>query len=313
MSGFEKVVLVVRKTRLAELIERFNTHAQAKFYLTQAGLDFADYQREDDAYRRSLDIVRSAMPEGVKVQQLDRTIVPTYLFAKTDVVVTLGQDGVVANTAKYVGAQPLIGVNPDPERFDGVLLPFSPATFSHALSRVMEARATVRQVTLAEARLSDGQRLLAFNDLFLGAASHVSARYRLDSGAGLGFESQSSSGVIVSTGAGSTGWLSSIFTMAGQVASLTGGKGGAPITMAWEDEQLVWVVREPYVSRHSSARQTAGVLAVGKSLKLESLMPSGGVVFSDGMEADSLAFNSGVTVEVRPASQRAQLVVHDAR
>lgn len=313
MSGFEKVVLVVRKTRLAELIERFNTHAQAKFYLTQAGLDFADYQREDDAYRRSLDVVRSAMPEGVKVQQLDRSIVPTYLFAKTDVVVTLGQDGVVANTAKYVGAQPLIGVNPDPERFDGVLLPFSPTTFSHALARVMEGRATVRQVTLAEARLSDGQRLLAFNDLFLGAASHVSARYRLDSGAGLGFESQSSSGVIVSTGAGSTGWLSSIFTMAGQVASLTGGKGGEPITMAWEDEQLVWVVREPYVSKHSSARQTAGVLAVGKSLKLESLMPSGGVVFSDGMEADSLAFNSGVTVEVRPASQRAQLVVQDAR
>jgi len=313
MSGFEKVVLVVRKTRLAELIERFNTHAQAKFYLTQAGLDFADYQREDDAYRRSLDVVRSAMPPGVKVQQLDRTIVPTYLFAKTDVVVTLGQDGVVANTAKYVGAQPLIGVNPDPERFDGVLLPFSPATFSHALARVLEHRATVRQVTLAEARLSDGQRLLAFNDLFLGAASHVSARYRLDSGEGLGFESQSSSGVIVSTGAGSTGWLSSIFTMAGQVASLTGGIGGEPITMAWEDERLVWVVREPYVSRHSSARQTAGVLGEGKSLKLESLMPSGGVVFSDGMEADSLAFNSGVTVEVGPAAQRAQLVVHDAR
>ena len=98
MSGFEKVVLVVRKTRLAELIERFNTHAQAKFYLTQAGLDFADYQREDDAYRRSLDVVRSAMPEGVKVQQLDRSIVPTYLFAKTYVVVTLGQDGVVAKS-----------------------------------------------------------------------------------------------------------------------------------------------------------------------------------------------------------------------
>ena len=37
-------------------------------------------------------------------------------------------------------------------------------------------------------------------------------------------------------------------------------------------------------------------------------MPSGGVVFSDGMEADSLQFNSGVTIEVRLAAQRAQLV-----
>jgi|ERR1043166_67756 NAD kinase len=309
MSQYGKVVLVVRKTRLAELIERFNTLAQAKFYLTHAGLDFEDYQREDDAYRRSLDLVRSAMPGAVKVQQLDRTLVPTYLFARTDVVVALGQDGLVANTAKYAGAQPLIGVNPDPDRFDGVLLRFVPTTFASALARVLEGQAAVRQVTLAEARLADGQKLLAFNDLFLGAAGHVSARYRLDAGVGQGFESQSSSGVIVSTGAGSTGWLSSIFTMAAQVASLTGGKAGAPITLSWEDQQLVWVVREPFVSRHSSAHQTAGVLAVGQALRFESLMPSGGVVFSDGMEADSLHFNSGAVVEVRPAEQRAQLVV----
>lgn len=306
MSRYEKVVLVVRKTRLAELIERFNTHAQAKFYLTHAGLDFNDYQREDDEYRRSLDVARAAMPEGVKVQELDRALIPTYLFAKTDIVVALGQDGLVANTAKYIGAQPLIGVNPDPARFDGVLLRFAPSTLGRALDRVIAGQAAFRQVTLAEARLSDGQRLLAFNDLFLGAASHVSARYRLD--AGSGFESQSSSGVIVSTGAGSTGWLSSIFTMASGVAALTGGKGGPPITLGWEDEKLVWVVREPYVSKHSTARQTAGVLAPGRPLRLESLMPSGGVVFSDGMEADSLQFNSGATVEVRPAEQRAQLV-----
>ena len=306
MSRYEKVVLVVRKTRLAELVERFNTHAQAKFYLTHAGLDFDDYKREDDEYRRSLDVVRAAIPEGVKVQELDRALIPTYLFAKTDIVVALGQDGLVANTAKYVGAQPLVGVNPDPARFDGVLLRFAPTALGGALDRVLAGHAAFREVTLAEARLSDGQRLLAFNDLFLGAASHVSARYRLD--AGSGFESQSSSGVIVSTGAGSTGWLSSIFTMADGVAGLTGGKGGAPIRLAWEDEKLVWVVREPYVSRHSTARQTAGVLTAGHVLRLESLMPSGGVVFSDGMEADSLQFNSGVTVEVRPAEQRARLV-----
>lgn len=307
MSRFEKVVLVTRKTRLAELIERFNTRAQAKFYVTHAGLDFDDYQQEDDAYRRSLDAVRTAVEVGLKVQVLDRALVPTYLFAATDVVVTLGQDGLVANTAKYIAAQPLLGVNPDPERIDGMLLPFLPGTVGPALGRVLGDTAKVRQVTLAQAQLSDGQRLLAFNDFFLGASSHVSARYRLDSGAG--FESQSSSGVLVSTGAGSTGWLSSVFNMAAQVSALTGGKGGAPIRLAWEDEKLVWVVREPYVSRHSTATHTAGVLASGGALKLESLMPSGGVVFSDGMQADTLQFNSGVTAVVSAAPQRAQLVI----
>ena len=307
MSGFEKVVFVTRKTRLAELIERFNTRAQAKFYLTHAGLDFDDYQREDDTYRRSMDALHGALEVGLKLQVLDRALVSTYLFAPTDVVVALGQDGLVANTAKYIGGQPLVGVNPDPERIDGILLPFTPGNVAPVLRGVLGQHFKVRQVTLAQARLSDGQTLLAFNDFFLGARSHVSARYRLDSGPG--FEAQSSSGVIVSTGAGSTGWLSSVFTMAAQVSALTGGTTGAPIRLSWEDAQLVWVVREPYISKHSTARQTAGLLGPGKALKLESQMPSGGVVFSDGMEADCLQFNSGVTAEVSAAQQRAQLVV----
>ena len=90
---------------------------------------------------------------------------------------------------------------------------------------------------------------------------------------------------------------------------MTGGKGGVPISLTWEDEKLVWVVREPYVSKHSTAAQTAGVLAAGAALQLESLMPSGGVVFSDGMEADSLKFNSGVTARIQAAQQKAQLVI----
>jgi len=42
---------------------------------------------------------------------------------------------------------------------------------------------------------------------------------------------------------------------------------------------------------------------------LESLMPSAGVIFSDGMESDFLQFNSGAIARVRAAEQRARLVV----
>ncbi len=306
-TGFDKLVLVTRKTRLAELIERFNTKAQARVYLEHAGLDFDDYQAEDDAYARSLEQLERALQLGLPVQVLDRALVATYLFSRTDLVVALGQDGLVANTAKYVGAQPLVGVNPDPARFDGVLLPFLPGAARRAVDQVLGHRARFRDVTLAEARLSDGQRLLAFNDFFIGARTHVSARYRLDAGGG--WERQSSSGVIVSTGAGSTGWLSSVCQMASGVAKLLGGRGGPAIQLPWEDERLVYVVREPFVSRHSSARFTAGLVERGGALKLESLMPSGGVLFSDGMEEDFLAFNSGVVAELRAAPQRARLVV----
>jgi hypothetical protein len=296
-AGFEKIVLVTRKTRLAELVERFNTLAQTKFYIEHAGGNFQEYQLEDDAYRRSAEIVRRSMEVGLKFQEIDRGLVPTFTFLPEDLVVTLGQDGLVANTAKYIGKQQLIAINPDPERFDGILLPFLPDQSAHALEQVLNGKC----------RMNDGQRLLAFNDLFLGAQTHVSARYRIRWAKNE--EPQSSSGVLVSTGAGSTGWVSSVFNMASGVAALTGGHAVRPMRLDWEDRRLLFVVREPFVSRHSKASIVAGILEQQQALELESLMPSGGVIFSDGVEADFLQFNSGSSVFVRAAAETAQLVV----
>ncbi|HKV23195.1 MAG TPA: hypothetical protein VJN93_01260 [Candidatus Acidoferrum sp.] len=306
-AGFEKIVLVTRKTRLAELVERFNTQAQAKFYIEHAGGNFCEYQLEDEAYRRSAEIVRRLLDVGLKFQEIDRGLLPTFTFLPQDLVITLGQDGLVANTAKYVGKQPLIAVNPDPEEFDGILLPFLPHQTGAAVAHVLEGKCRIRSVTLAEARMNDGQRLLAFNDLFLGAQTHVSARYRIRWAKSE--EPQSSSGVLVSTGAGSTGWVSSAFNMASGVAALAGGHTVKPIRLDWEDRHLLFVVREPFVSRHSQANIVAGLIEQQQALELESLMPSGGVIFSDGIEADFLQFNSGSSVIVKAAAETAQLVV----
>ena len=311
-TAFEKIVIVTRKTRLEELIGRFNTRAQAKFCIEHAGGDFAEYEREDAVYQQALQKVRQALELGLKVQILPRDLVPTYLFAPSDLVVTLGQDGLVANTAKYIDQQPLLAINPDPERFDGVLLPFLPAQARAAATAVLRGSFRAREGTLAEVRLDDGQRLLAFNDLFVGAASHVSARYRI--GWRGQSEPHSSSGVVISTGAGSTGWLSSIFNMASGVLALTTGTAAGPAALArprlgWEDPRLLFVVREPFVSRHSRAGIIAGIVDPKEELRLESAMPLGGVIFSDGVEADYLSFNSGAVAHIRAAPQRARLVV----
>lgn len=303
---FEKIVVVTRKTRLEELVERFNTVAQARFYIEHSGGNFSEYMREHEAYHSSLAVLRRLLQCGLKLQWIDRRLCSTFLFTEKDVVVTAGQDGLVANTAKYVGGQPIIAVNPDSERIDGILLPFTPQMVNRALEQVIEGNAGFREVTMAEALLNDGQKLCAFNDLFIGASSHVSARYRITwNGKG---EPHSSSGVIVSTGAGSTGWLSSIFTMASGVTGFLGGHKGTLFSLPWEDPRLIFVVREPFVSRHSSADIVAGMLAHGEELVLESLMPSGGVIFSDGMEADYIGFNSGSMAKVHVAPQRARLV-----
>jgi NAD kinase len=306
--ALEKVVVVTRRTRLEGLIERFNSRAQAKFYLDHSGGDFADYEREDSTYRRAVDTVRRTIDVGLKVQVVERSLVPTMMFTGADAIIPVGQDGLVANTAKYVGEQPIIAVNPDPGRFDGILLRYSPLQARAALLSLLEGHARERKVTLAEATLEDGQRLLAFNDLFIGARTHVSARYKI--GFGGRTEPHSSSGVLVSTGAGSTGWLSSVFAMAGAVSAFSGGTPGRALRLEWEDPRLVFVVREPYVSRHSKAGIAAGLIEAGGELILESQMPSGGVIFSDGVEADALDFNSGARAHIRAAARKTHLIVN---
>jgi hypothetical protein len=78
----------------------------------------------------------------------------------------------------------------------------------------------------------------------------------------------------------------------------------------WEDPRLMFAVREPFVSRYSAASIVAGWIEKDDEILLESLMPSGGVIFSDGIESDYLEFNAGAVGRARTARQRAMLVVH---
>src|SRR5215467_1923971 len=158
--ALEKIIIVTRKTRLQELVERFNTKAQARFYIEHAGGNFSDYELEDDEYRRSFDQLNRSLDVGnvgLKLQVIDRDFLPTFTFLPQDIIVTLGQDGLVANAAKYVKGQPIIAVNPSPRIFDGVLLPFLPGGVAAAVNRLVYEKAVIRAVTMAEAKLTDGQ------------------------------------------------------------------------------------------------------------------------------------------------------------
>jgi NAD kinase len=306
----DKIVVVTRRTRLEELVDRFNTLPQAKFYIEHMGVDFSEYEREHEVFCSSARRVLHDLDRvGRKVQRIDWSFLPNFIFAPGDAVVVLGRDGLVSNTAKYLNGQPIVGVNPDPERIDGILLPFDPRTAAAGVARVVDKKAVCREITMAAVQLNDGQQLLAFNDFYLGQSTHVSSRYSLSWRGKT--ERQSSSGVLVSTGAGSTGWLSSTQNMAAAVSGLLLGDR-APrlpvLRLDWEDPRLAFVVREPFRSRSSEVRLTAGLVEAGEELSFESHMPEGGVIFSDGIEADALSFNAGTVASVRAAERKALLV-----
>jgi NAD kinase len=304
-----KVILVTRRTRYEELLARHHTREQAQFYVEHLGADFGDYVVEHEVYREAEAALLTVLREHGRFQALERRLVPNFLFAAEDVVLALGQDGLVANTMKYLDGQPLIGVNPDPKRWDGVLLPFAPREVARLLPEVLAGRRAVKTVTMARARLANGQLLDAVNDLFVGPRSHTSARYEIEIGRMR--EVQSSSGVIVSTGLGSTGWMRSVVTGAVAVARVANG-GAAQWQFeprAWDGATLEFAVREPFPSRSSAATLICGRIEQGERLALTSLMPEGGVVFSDGVEADYLEFNAGTRVEIAVAERVGRLVV----
>ena len=310
----ERIIVITKKTPLEDLILRLNSKAQAKFYVEQQGVSFAEYEAADAQYHRALDTVQDGLPRGVKSQFVDRSFLPTYQFGERDLVLTVGPDGLVVNTAKYLAAQAILALNPDPARIDGILLPFTYLDFRPWLDRALQGAAPVRRLSMAQAVLNDGQTLYALNDLFIGPRTHASARYHLEV-AGRA-EQQSSSGIIVSTGAGCTGWLRSITAGAWRVAQYFGELPGDPpdagaLSLGWESDRLWYTVREPFVSKTSLANLVFGQLRAGQSLVITSQMPDYGVIFSDGVESDYLAFNSGAVARVGLADRKAHLVVRD--
>jgi NAD kinase len=306
----EYAILVKNKTRLETLIERFNTKAQAKFYIEHLGGEFEDYEAEHEQFHQVLSLIQSQLSTVIKNKLIDRSFLPSFLFNKNQLVIVIGQDGLVANTAKYVNQLPIIAINPDPQRYDGVLLPFHAHNFLSAVEKVLNNNYQATIESLIEAKLNDSQRLLAFNDLFIGVASHTSARYKITFSNQS--EIQSSSGIIVSTKAGSTGWLSSVFKMAEQLCDFMDAPSKAKKTkksIRLQSDQLMFVVREPFQSKTSQANLTAGILEHSNQLVIESFMPTNGVIFSDGIESDFLKFNAGSIATIRIAQETARLVI----
>lgn len=305
-----KIILVVRETRLEELIVRYNTREQVKFYIEHLGADFSDYLNEHDQYKRSIVTTETILQQLGRLQVLKREYLPNFVFGDDDTIIVLGQDGLVANTLKYLDRQVVIGVNPDPSRWDGILLPFQVDDLRNIVPEVFLQKREISRVTMAMVELTNGQRLYAVNDLFVGPKTHVSARYSISIGDIS--ENQSSSGIIVSTGLGSTGWLKSVLTGA---AGIVGNATGKEVEVEqdgrfqWDANYLIYSVREPFPSVTTGGSIVYGKISDTQPLKLESQMAGHGVIFSDGIENDYLEFNSGMQATICVADKSGHLVV----
>ncbi len=295
-------MVITRPSPLEQLIQRFGTFGQAKFHLETRGENMAWYEALHQRLDQGLQQALAALPAHLSYVHLSREHLDRFLFAPDDGVMIVGQDGLMANVAKYLSGQIAFGINPDPANFDGVLCPHKPE-LSGALVRWcidagqnQAAKFKIESRVLALAEREDGQKLLALNEVFIGHRTHQSARYRLHVNEMQ--ERQSSSGLIVATGTGSTGWARSIIAQRGISDTMP-----TPV-----EQRLAWFVREPWPSVASSTTLNFGWVEQSP-LRVISEMGEGGVIFADGIEGDCIEFVSGQSVQISIAAQRLNLVV----
>ncbi|MFH9672285.1 hypothetical protein ACH4L5_08380 [Streptomyces sp. NPDC017405] len=298
MSLAPRVVLVHRRTEYQELLARHGTHGQAAFFLAGRGRSIDEVARRHDRTRQALRDVASAVPLTWRSSRVERADLDRFLFAPEDVVVVVGQDGLVANTAKYLSGQPVVGIDTDPGRNPGVLVRHRRADAAALLRAATAAGGQVEELTMVEAVADDTQRLLALNEVYLGPPGHQTVRYRLATGGGTDAgEAQASSGVLVGTGTGATGWLHSLWRERGATVPLP-----AP-----REPRLLWFVREAWPSPATGTSRVAGELGRGQALRL-TVESDRMVVFGDGMEADALELTWGQSVRVGIAASSLRLV-----
>lgn len=198
---------------------------------------------------------------------------------ESDLIITLGGDGTFVKAANLIENSFILGINASPKNSEGALTSLEIQEI-HKLKEVFKGNFEVIHRHRAKVKLN-GTILEehAINEVYVGAASQFhSSRYKIK------FkdmeEEHRSSGVIISTGTGSSAWFYS-----------AGGK-----VFNHDEEKLGFIVREPYFGKRIfTPKILNGHIGKGDKIILESKRESGGIVAIN----DSIYnFNEGDIVEI---------------
>lgn len=210
----------------------------------------------------------------------------------TDVVIVVGGDGTVLDVSHSVKRKPLIAINSDPARSVGIFCACAADQAREAAHRVKEGNAI--PTTLHRMRVTrNGEEFIypALNDVLV-ANAHPAMMSRYQLTAGSNSEVHASSGMWISTPAGSTGGIRSA---GGTVLPISG-------------RMLQYLVREPFSPRGSGYRLARGVRHLYEGLTVQSMM-TGGRIYVDGPYHE-LPFEMGDVLELGEGPSLQILDIH---
>lgn len=202
-------------------------------------ISVARWRQAHIAHQRTLQHVqRTLRALGAKITILRG---PGLIFDASDasLVVTVGGDGTLLAASHHVGAIPILGVNSSPEHSVGFFCPAHIGNLETSLRAALDG--SLPSVLLSRMQVSVNSRICSrrvLNEaLFCHAIPAATSRYVVSFGDRT--EEQRSSGIWVSTAAGSTG-----------AARSAGGK-----VLPFASRKLQLIVREPYLESRGRPRR----------------------------------------------------------
>lgn len=184
---------------------------------------------------------------------------------KKTLVISIGGDGTLLDASHYCIDSPILGVNSDPENSVGLLCGANQKNFKSILTGIMANKIKPMSIARLNVKISGKiKEQLALNDvLFCHQNPAAMTRFKLEFKGRI--ESHRSSGIWVSSAAGSTGGIYSA--------------GAKPINL--DEKKAIFRLREPYWCDKTKALLHSGNIAQEETLKITSEM-SDGKLFLDG-------------------------------
>ncbi|MBI4230366.1 MAG: hypothetical protein HY608_05985 [Planctomycetes bacterium] len=258
------------------------------------------YRRENadrilESHRRQRGMrarARALLPEA---RLVERERVTASDVRAASLVVSLGGDNHFIYLSHLCVETPLLGIKSDSLRSHGGLLPVDEANLDEAVASLREGRVAVERWTRIEARVDGAEAPPAASEIFLGEERRRDISRHVLVPPGLpdtGGEEQKGSGLLVTTGAGSTGFAGCYL---------------APFDR--QAPEARWVLTEPF-PRNTAYRAREGTLRRGETLTVRSRNDASGVLTCDCLKDIPFPYAAVATVRlsdrplnvVRPAT-----------
>lgn len=272
-------VTVVQKLSKLEVLERDHADRVRELERTRPEA-LAPLRESADTQRRANDAVVDALTSlGLEVIAMHRDVF-TGPAEGSVLVAAVGGDGTVLDVSHRVVGVPLLGVNSDPTRSTGYFCGSDVDGLRETATSWLEGEASSTAVRRIGLRINgEPYAFPCMNDLLVTNSNPaMMSRYRMT--AGPRTEVQASSGVWISTPAGSTAGIRSA--------------GGTVLPL--DGDLVQYLVREPYLTGTSRYELLRGVRHLHEGMTIESMM-EGGAIYVDGPYL-CIPFPIGATVRM---------------